>query len=203
MSRWIRTLASLGLTLVALAALEPQARADSAQDFIQSRQTQVTALLHQSPGAQRDKQIATILDGMIDYDELAKRSLATHWGDITADQRKDFTDLLKHLVQRNYEKSIKGILDYRVEYLGEEHESEGSLVHTRASSTTDQREEPISIDYRILASPSGTLKVIDVVTEGASLISNYKSQFHRVIQKDGFEALVKKMKDKLAKGQTV
>jgi phospholipid transport system substrate-binding protein len=202
MFRWIRTLASLGLTVGALAALEPQAHADAAQDFIQSRQTQVTALLHQSPGAQRDKQIANILDGMIDYAELAKRSLAAHWADLTDTQRKDFTEVLKRLVQRNYEKSIKGILDYRVEYLGEEQESEGALVHTRASSTTDQREEPISIDYRIVSS-SGSLKVIDVVTEGASLINNYKNQFHRVIQKDGFEALVKKMKDKLAKGQTV
>ena len=101
MSRWIRTLAALGITLAALAALEPQALADSAQDFIQSRQTQVTALLHQSPGAQRDKQIAGVLDGMIDYEELAKRSLAGHWADLSQAQRKDFTDVLKRLVQRN------------------------------------------------------------------------------------------------------
>jgi phospholipid transport system substrate-binding protein len=203
MSRWIRTLASIGITLAALAALEPQALADSAQDFIQSRQTQVTALLHQSPGAQRDKQIAGVLDGMIDYQELAKRSLAAHWADITEVQRKDFTEVLKRLVQRNYERSIKGILDYRVEYLGEEPGAEGALVHTRASSTTDQREEPISIDYRVSSPASGTFKVIDVVTEGSSLVSNYKNQFHRVIQKDGFDALMKRMKDKLAKGQTV
>ena len=43
--------------------------------------------------------------------------------------------------------------------------------------------------------------MIDIVTEGSSLVNNYKSQFHRAIQKDGFEALLKRMKDKLAKGQ--
>ena len=201
MFRWIRTLASLGIALTALVALEPQALADSAQDFIQSRQTQVTALLHQTPGAQRDKQIANVLDAMIDYEVLAQRSLAAHWDDLSGAQKKDFTDVLKRLVQRNYEKSIKGILDYRVEYLGEEPGSEGALVHTRASSTTDQREEPISIDYRVMSASSGTFKVIDVVTEGSSLVMNYKNQFHRVIQKDGFDALLKRMKDKLAKGQ--
>ncbi len=203
MFRWFRTLASLGIALAALAVFEPQALADSAQEFIQSRQSQVTALLHQSPGAQRDKQIANVLDGMIDYQELAKRSLAVHWADLTEPQRKDFTDVLKRLVQRNYEHSIKGILDYRIEYLGEEPGPEGALVHTRASSTTDQREEPITIDYRVSAPTSGTFKVVDVVTEGASLVLTYKSQFHRVIQKDGFEALLKRMKDKLAKGQAV
>jgi phospholipid transport system substrate-binding protein len=45
-------------------------------------------------------------------------------------------------------------------------------------------------------------RVVDVVTEGSSLVGNYKNQFHRVIQKDGYEALVRRMKDKLAKGQT-
>jgi phospholipid transport system substrate-binding protein len=203
MSRLFRTLASLGITLAALAALEPQALADSAQEFIQARQSQVSALLRQSPGAQRDKQIAGILDGMIDYEGLAKSSLATHWADLSETQRKDFTDVLKRLVQRNYERSIKGILDYRVDFLGEEPGPEGALVHTRASSTTDQREEPITIDYRVASPSSGTFRVIDVVTEGSSLVSNYKSQFHRAIQKDGFEALLKRMKDKLAKGQRV
>jgi phospholipid transport system substrate-binding protein len=142
-----------------------------------------------------------VLDAMIDYEVLAQRSLAAHWDDLTGPQKKDFTDVLKRLVQRNYEKSIKGILDYRVEYLGEEPGNEGALVHTRASSTTDQREEPISIDYRVMSASSGTFKVIDVVTEGSSLVMNYKNQFHRVIQKDGFDALLKRMKDKLAKGQ--
>lgn len=203
MFRWFRTLASLGIALAALAVFEPQALADSAQEFIQSRQSQVTALLHQSPGAQRDKQIANVLDSMIDYQELAKRCLAVHFADLTEPQRKDFTEVLKRLVQRNYEHSIKEILDYRIEYLGEEPGPEGALVHTRASSTTDQREEPITIDYRVASPSSGTFKVVDVVTEGASLVMTYKSQFHRVIQKDGFDALLKRMKDKLAKGQAV
>ena len=45
-------------------------------------------------------------------------------------------------------------------------------------------------------------KVIDIVTEGSSLVNNYKNQFHRIIQKDGYEALIKRMKDKLAKNQS-
>jgi phospholipid transport system substrate-binding protein len=40
------------------------------------------------------------------------------------------------------------------------------------------------------------------VTEGSSLVNNYKNQFHRIIQKDGYDTLIKRMKDKLAKGQT-
>jgi phospholipid transport system substrate-binding protein len=202
MFRSIRILASSALTLAALAFVAPSAlAASSAEEFIQTRQAQVTTLLHQAQNGQRDKQVATVLDGMIAYDELAKRSLAAHWGDLSDAQHKEFTDILRRLVQRSYEKNIKNILEYKVEYLGEEPGSEGVVVHTRASSDQKPTEEPVTIDYQLMQAGS-TFKVIDIVTEGSSLVNNYKNQFHRIIQKDGYETLVKRMKDKLAKGQT-
>jgi phospholipid transport system substrate-binding protein len=42
--------------------------------------------------------------------------------------------------------------------------------------------------------------VQDIVTEGVSLVSSYRSQFTKIVKKDGFPALIQKMKDKLAKG---
>jgi phospholipid transport system substrate-binding protein len=193
--------ASLGLIALAIALVAPSARAgSSAEEFIQTHQAQVTSLLRQGQTGQRDKQVATVLDGMIAYEELAKRSLAAHWDDLSDAQHKEFTDVLRRLVQRSYEKNLKNILEYRVEYLGEEPGSEGIVVHTRASSEQKPDEEPITIDYRLLQSGT-TFKVIDIVTEGSSLVNNYKNQFHRIIQKDGYETLVKRMKDKLAKGQ--
>ena len=161
----------------------------------------MTALLRQAQTGQRDKQVAAVLDGMIAYEELAKRSLAAHWGDLSEAQHKEFTDILRRLVQRSYEKNIKNIIEYRVEYLGEETASEGVVVHTRASSDQKPQEEPVTIDYQ-LTQLGQAFKVVDIVTEGSSLVNNYKNQFHRIIQKDGYETLVKRMKDKLAKGQT-
>jgi ABC-type transporter MlaC component len=40
---------------------------------------------------------------------------------------------------------------------------------------------------------------VDIITEDSSLVSNYKSQFHRTIQKDGYAGLIRKMNNKLAK----
>jgi phospholipid transport system substrate-binding protein len=198
----IRALLSLGAVVLATSLAAPADAAESAQDFIQSRQSQVSQLVRQAPGAQRDQQVAAVLDGMINYEELAKRSLATHWGDLSEAQRKEFTDVLRGLVRRNYERNIKNILDYRVEYLGEESGSEGVVVRSRASSAANSREEPISIDYQLMQASSGW-RVVDVVTEGSSLVNNYRNQFHRVIQKDGYDALVRRMKEKLSKGQGV
>jgi phospholipid transport system substrate-binding protein len=196
-----RRLSVVGLALMAALAAGPSAlAAESAQDFVQAKQARVTSLLHQTPGSQRDKQIAAVLDGMMDYDELAKRSLASHWNDLSETQHREFTDVLKRLVQRNYERNIKNILDYQVDYLGEDQASDNVVVHTRATSKSNNREEPVAIDYH-LARAGDAWKVLDIVTEGSSLVNNYRNQFHRIIQKDGYDALLKRMKDKLAKNQ--
>jgi phospholipid transport system substrate-binding protein len=199
MAARIRVLASFGALLLATAVALPALAAESAQDFVKVRQNQVSQLVRQAPGNQRDKQVAAVLDGMLDYDELAKRSLANHWGSLSDAQHKEFTDVLRSLVRRNYERNVKNILDYRVDYLGEESGSEEVIVRSRASSSSNTREEPISIDYHLMKTNSGW-RVVDVVTEGSSFVGNYKNQFHRVIQKDGYDVLVRRMKDKLAKG---
>src|SRR2546421_8644631 len=126
MSGWFRVLRLLVLAAAIVVVGAPPAHASSsAEEFIQTRQAQVTSLLRQAPAGQRDKQIAAVLDGMIAYDELAKRALASHWDERSEAQRKEFTDILRRLVQRSYEKNLKNILEYKVQYLGEEAASDG------------------------------------------------------------------------------
>ena len=65
-------------------------------------------------------------------------------------KKKEFTGLLKQLVQRSYEHNIKGILDWDVEYLSEVPASLGVSVRTRATSKSNTRSEPVSIDYQLV-----------------------------------------------------
>jgi phospholipid transport system substrate-binding protein len=40
--------------------------------------------------------------------------------------------------------------------------------------------------------------VVDMETDGVSLVQTYRNDFNKNIKNDGWEALMKKMKDKLA-----
>jgi ABC-type transporter MlaC component len=44
---------------------------------------------------------------------------------------------------------------------------------------------------------AGGWRVFDIVTEGSSLVHNYKHQFRRVIKKHGLAGLLKRMRAKL------
>jgi phospholipid transport system substrate-binding protein len=131
---------------------------------------------------------------------LAKESLGEHWAQLSESERNEFRTVLRQLVRNAYRKNLRKTLDYGVEYRGEEKASSGFLVRTIARHRTNPREEPVSIDY-LVHKVDGRWRVHDIVTEGSSLVNNYKNQFRRVIKKNGFAELMRRMKKKLEKGE--
>ncbi|HEU4411830.1 MAG TPA: ABC transporter substrate-binding protein [Polyangiaceae bacterium] len=188
------------LVLAATLALAPGlALAGEAQTLVQARHTEMMAQLKKPASADRDKQVATVLAGLFDYDAMAEASMAKHWSGLSAEQKNEFKGLLKQLIQKNLEKSVKNTLNYNVSFLGEEPATGGVTVKTKAASKTNTREEPIEIGYS-LHQTGGAWRAFDVWTEGSSMVNNYKNQFNRIITKEGFPALIKRMKTKLASG---
>jgi phospholipid transport system substrate-binding protein len=186
--------------LAATLALAPAlAFAGEAQTLVQSRHTEMMAQLKKPASVERDKQVATVLAGLFDYDAMAEASMAKHWAGLSAEQKAEFKTLLKQLIQKNLEKSVKNTLNYNVSFLGEEPTSGGVTVKTRAASKANAREEPIEIGYS-LHQAAGAWRAFDVWTEGSSMVNNYKNQFNRIITKEGYPALIKRMKTKLASG---
>jgi phospholipid transport system substrate-binding protein len=183
---------------------------DGAQAFLQAQHQKVTALLHQPASPARDAQVSTLLDGMIDYGELARRTFGqpcpsavpgctNHWANLTDAQKAEMTGLLQKLVSKNYQKNLNKTLDYDIAYKGNQDDSGATRVRTEASSKANPRDPPIQIDYMIVGK-AGSYKVIDIVTEGSSLTKNYYDQFHRMLinEDQGYPYLVKKVNDKIA-----
>jgi phospholipid transport system substrate-binding protein len=200
--RHLSKFAKVGLLTMALALSTPaMAGDDSAQSFMKERQTELVTLIHKGASPDNQKKIESTFDAILDYDALAQGSLDTQWGTLNEGDRKEFQETLKKLVQRAYRKNLDRTASYDVSFDGESKQGESTLVRTTAKSKTNAREEPISIDYLVhKAAPSW--KIQDIVTEGSSLVKNYRQQFTRIIKKDGFAELLRRMKSKLASGGT-
>jgi phospholipid transport system substrate-binding protein len=212
-NRSAKTLLSFCLGLFAFIALfaSGTARADDgAQTYLEAQHQKVNALLHQPASASRDAQVSAILDQMIDYSELARRtfgqpcpaavpSCTNHWNDLTDAQKAEVTGLLKKLVSRNYQKNLIKTLDYDIAYKGNQVEGGATRVRTEASSKLKPRDPPIQIDY-VMVAGGGSYRVVDVFTEGSSLTKNYYDQFHRMLTTadQGYAYIVKKLNDKIA-----
>jgi phospholipid transport system substrate-binding protein len=58
--------------------------------------------------------------------------------------------------------------------------------------------QPIPIDYSLEKTKDGW-KVFDVLIDGVSLVTNYRSSFNTEIQKSGIDGLIKSLVDRNAK----
>jgi phospholipid transport system substrate-binding protein len=197
------TLRRTFLTLVACSlalAITPVALAgsSSAEDFVKTKQTELMKLVKQGkPDAEVDK----VFDQVLDYRVLAEAALGEHWAERTAAERDEFTALLAQLVRSSYRKNLKKTLGYEVAYKGTEKGKDGDIVRTVATSKKDAREEPMSIDYVVRSQAAGQ-RIVDVVTEGSSMVANYRSSFNRIMKKGGFAEVLKRMRKKAATGST-
>jgi phospholipid transport system substrate-binding protein len=81
----------------------------------------------------------------------------------------------------------------RIDYTGEVVDGQYAEVRTVVVRPNDR----IPLNYRLL-NEGGTWKVYDVVIEGVSLVSNYRSQFSRILNESSYAELVRRLKIKVS-----
>ena len=142
----------------------------------------------------RDRRAAVrrLADEIFDFNETARRSLGRHWLGRSAAEREEFVRLFGDLLERSYLTKIEIYGGEKVQYLGDVVDGDTATVKTKivTKSGTD-----IPIEYKMLKRTDRWV-VYDVVIEGVSLVSNYRTQFNKIIQTSSFQELVRKMKTK-------
>ena len=140
----------------------------------------------------RRKALKIAIGQIFDHGEMAKRSLGQNWKELTPAQQKEFVDLFATLLENSYAGKIESYNNEKIVYLKEV--VDGDYAEVKSRIITTKRDE-FSLDYRLLRDGE-RWKVYDVVIEGVSLVSNYRSQFNKIIKAHGYPELVKKMKVK-------
>ena len=200
MNLFQRTLRPLA-PFLAVVAFAASALAGEPTDVVKAKQTQVIDMMKAQPDAskERDTKIAAVLLGLFDYETMASKSLsAEEWGKRSDAEKQLFTSLLKQLIQKNLERSLKSTQNYALEFVGEDASGDTATVKTKATKA-GSRDEPYAINYSMQKGGSGW-RSTDVITEDVSMVDSYRSQFTKIIAKDGWDALIKKMKERLANG---
>lgn len=195
-----RTFLTLALASFSL-AVAPLASADAeppAQAFIRKKQEELMALLK---AGKPDTEVDKVFNSLLNYDVLAEASLGNEWGNRNADEKAEFTKLLSQLVRNSYRKNLKNTLGYKISYTKTEKVDGRDVVYTEAENVKKPREEKIEISY-FVTGEGEQRRIVDVVTEKTSMVSSYRSNFTKVIKKDGFPKLIEKMKKKVASGST-
>lgn len=142
----------------------------------------------------KEQKIEVVADKMFDWVELSKRTLGLNWNKFTVDQRKEFVELFKGMLRDTYIDRIVSYNSEQVNFTKELPLGENAVeVQTVVVSSTAQT----PINYRAMKK-GNEWKVYDVVIEGVSLVSNYRTQFRDILGNNPPQTLIDTLRKKKA-----
>jgi phospholipid transport system substrate-binding protein len=179
--------------IVLLIAMTTTAWAGEPTDQIRTDINGLFQTLTRQPASQQAAREAdSILDRMFDWTAMASAALREHWAARTPAERDEFVKLFSDLLERSYVSKIELYGGEKIQYTGDT--VDGDLATVRSKIVTRQGTE-VPIEYRMLRRGEQWL-VYDVVIEGVSLVSSYRTQFNKIIQTSSYKELLNKMKTK-------
>ena len=196
MKSLVRVALACSLLLVLVAARDAAAGAPT--DQLRAQVDRVLKLLDdpalKAPDKAKDRRVAVrkVAEDIFDFGETAKRSLGRHWAARSQAERDEFVKLFGDLLEHSYISKIELYGGEKIQYIGDKIEGEQASVMSKLLTKTNTE---VPIEYRMLKKGERWL-VYDVIIEGVSLISNYRTQFNKIIQTSSFAELVKKMKSR-------
>lgn len=180
-------------------ALAPEAKAEAPsrpaqtdpQKFVAALYDRLNQLTQQSANLpELHKNIGQELSGVVDYTEMARLTLGQKYAEVTEPQRKEFTELLSKMVINTYVKRFKPGTAVEIAWHGVRTPSAGRAV---VSTTLKVKKTSADVQYAMLQKDAHW-HVYDIVVDDASQVQTYKQSFRKILDKEGWEGLIKRMK---------
>jgi phospholipid transport system substrate-binding protein len=144
----------------------------------------------------RRETIFSLVHERFDFEEMSKRSLAQHWKKRTPEEKKEFVSLFSQLIENSYVNKLESYTDEKVTYTKETIKGGGKYGVVSTSILT--KDVAIPIDYKVIRK-GDKWWVYDVLIEGVSFITNYRSQYNKIIRRNSYSGLVEELKKKIHK----
>lgn len=135
----------------------------------------------------RDK-LRKIIYAEFDFTAISQGAVGHKWRKFSEKQKSRFIPLFKRLLENTYMNTIERYKGEKVSFTKEVKQSKTVI---RADSVVTSKGADFKVSYR-LRKNGRDWKVFDVIIEGVSVISNYRSQFQQMLRREN-SAEIEKM----------
>jgi len=150
----------------------------------------------QTPLAERQDALRKIIAANFDFKAMSRSAMGRHWRDITSAQQDEFTKQFVAFIEDAYLSKINDFRAQQVSFLKMTKDPDDPGYAQVDTSVSQQDADPIQINYRLLQEPDNTWRIYDVTVDAISIILNYRNQFDRMMNNQGFDALIAALKSK-------
>lgn len=123
-----------------------------------------------------------------DFDLISRYVLGRYWKQATGEEQLAFVEQFRNLMVRTYAHALLNYSDQSFRF--EPARMDADPKRATVTMVVSQKGAPdIPIDYRLYMDGGGDWKVYDVVIDGLSLVSNYRTSFSSHIKRMGISGL--------------
>ena len=123
-----------------------------------------------------------------DFERMARWTLGKYWRNASLEQREEFVKEFRALLVRSYGRVLVDYADAEIVYLPFRMKDDETQVKVN-TELSRPHDNSVKITYNLHRTTSGW-KVYDVVIEGVSLVTNYRSSFMSKVRQDGIDQLI-------------
>ncbi len=158
---------------------------------------EVIAILKDSgqQGEARRQAIRDAIAPHFDFRAMSQSALSVNWKKASPAQQDEFVELFKKLLENVYIVAMEEYAGQTVRYGKEKLKGKRASVETFILQPSGV-ETPVIYRVRL---KQGEWFAYDVIVEGISLVSNYRSTFRTIAKKEGMEGVLRQLKEKVAK----
>ena len=171
------------------AATTPTGKVRAMLDKVMSIQTDPKL---QGPTFREQRRVAIrkVIAANFQFGVMARQTLGSYWQKLDRRQRSEFASIFQDLFSDSYTRLVLDFLKReKIQYNEQKALAAGALVKTTIYRTG----EAIPVDY-LLSQVRKDWLVKDVTIDGVSIVQNYRQSFGKVIRKESFKSLLKKMR---------
>ena len=142
----------------------------------------------------KNEKHSNIALSVLKVQEISQKALGKYWSKHSKKQQKQFQILLGNLfVHVAFPSSAKFFANLDMVYGKPKRKKDMMVVPL---TVMHEKEGEVDIDFRLKQSEEGW-QVVDVILDSVSMRNNLRSQFYKILKKNDFEELVRRMKKKL------
>ena len=141
-----------------------------------------------------NKKHSDIALSVLKVPEISQKALGKYWSKHSKEQQKQFQTLLENLfVHVAFPSSAKFFTNLNIVYGKTKSKKDMMVVPL---TVVHEKEGEVDIDFS-LKQVEARWQVVDVILDGVSMRNNLRSQFYKILKKNDFKELVRRMNKKL------
>ena len=163
------------------------------RELMESRDQKIKQLLDNegtnNSTNQRDE-LKDIVNGIIDFNEMAKTALEATYDTISVEERTEFVQLFSSIIR---DQSLANLEIYRATVSYERIEGTKDSVYVETLAEWDNIRTPV---HYILSRSSGEWRIEDMSIDDIFTAESYNRQFQRIIRSRGFDYLMSTLRNR-------